>query len=115
MLIAEELAHGGSPAQLCRCGIYALERPDELPQADVVGRVKLWGKVICASKGVRAQYAYPSKLYVPTGLVGDKALYVYGVPVVVPDEEEDLSEVDRTSIANVLGPEPEPDWHYYHH
>jgi hypothetical protein len=39
--------------------------------AVVIGRVKLWGKVIPGEWGWRAQYAYPSSLLIVDTLVGD--------------------------------------------
>jgi hypothetical protein len=59
----------------CICGIYAYKepyrtrfkndafyRPSEATL--VVGTVKLWGHVIEAGRGYRAQHAYPDRLYV---------------------------------------------------
>jgi hypothetical protein len=79
-----------SPALGCTCGIYAAGEP-RLPHqylpphvkaADrirtqailgydvvmAVGLAALWGEVIECDWGWRSQYAYPSRLYVPTGI-----------------------------------------------
>ena len=105
---------GTSPDSACKCGIYAVRslrkllemyegtsrayfRFDMERHAAVVGRVKLWGKVIPAKWGWRAQYAYPSKLFVVDTLVGrmlDRHRRVradlenYGIPIasIAPDD-----------------------------
>jgi hypothetical protein len=80
-----------APDEACRCGIYGLNEPPPglepgyWPRAvradSVLGRVKLWGRIVQGTEGARAQYAYPSALYVTDK--GQKArLHVYGVPVV---------------------------------
>lgn len=63
------VAYGGevphycdAPRVGCSCGIYALKNPDEL--TGVFGEVSLWGRVVQGSKGYRAQFAYPRKLWV---------------------------------------------------
>jgi hypothetical protein len=75
------------PAASCRCGLYAARDPDlalaylpphiketllarqpEILGYDVVmaiGRVSLWGRVIEAEWGWRAERGYPSELYLP--------------------------------------------------
>jgi hypothetical protein len=69
------------PEENCHCGIYALRSKSRiiispyLNQADVVGAVNLWGKVIPGQDGFRAQFAYPLALWT------DKELLDYGVPV----------------------------------
>ncbi len=82
-----------SPAERCRCGIYAARTLEELRSQmllglgiAVVGEVLLWGKVIPGSRGYRAQFAYPKHLYVMArGLRREarmiEALRVYGAPV----------------------------------
>lgn len=58
--------HGSSPDSSCICGIYALKEWDEvfLYGGSVFGEVKLWGKVIEGTKGYRAEFAYPSRLWI---------------------------------------------------
>lgn len=58
-------SHGSSPCDDCLCGIYALKDPEEIfnYRGVVFGEVKLWGKVIEGEKGYRAQFAYPSRLW----------------------------------------------------
>lgn len=51
-----------APARGCSCGIYALNHP--APWQGVFGEVNLWGRVLQGSKGWRAQYAYPKRLWV---------------------------------------------------
>ncbi|MGH2698006.1 MAG: hypothetical protein ACRDJL_02240 [Actinomycetota bacterium] len=83
-----------APGDRCRCGIYAARDLTHLRRQiltglaiNVVGEVSLWGRVIPGSKGFRAQYAYPRRLFViqktadwDQSAVAD-ALSVYGVPV----------------------------------
>jgi hypothetical protein len=83
-----------APGEGCRCGIYAARDLSHLRRQilsglaiNVVGEVSLWGKLIPGSKGYRAQYAYPRRLYViqrtadwDQSAVAD-ALSIYGVPV----------------------------------
>jgi hypothetical protein len=100
---AEASVSHHAPAEDCECGIYAAMRPDTLaPYLDstypgrtaverVLGRVRLWGKVIECEHGWRAEHAYPERIYVPTRLnptqAVDKAQAIaaglrdYGVPV----------------------------------
>lgn len=64
-----------APGLHCRCGVYAtlLEAIDietlwEFPRSFcpfAIGRVSLWGSVIEAERGWRAQMAYPERLFVP--------------------------------------------------
>jgi hypothetical protein len=75
-----------APAVDCCCGIYALNRVDpylrtSLARGRVVGTVSLWGQVIRASHGYRAQYAYPRLLVVPGAPWKAAAVAArYGVP-----------------------------------
>lgn len=59
-------SHSISPDASCQCGIYALKDAKSALQYKgiVFGEVKLWGKVIEGTKGYRAQYAYPSRLWI---------------------------------------------------
>lgn len=89
-----------SPAERCRCGIYAARSLEELRSQmllglgiAVVGKVLLWGKIIPGSRGYRAQFAYPKHLYFLTHGLGREertvdALAVYGTPVGVIRHEE---------------------------
>lgn len=64
--------HGPLPGESCGCGIYAavnLPTLKELLQPNldsplVVGEVALWGRVIPAELGFRAELAYPRRLWV---------------------------------------------------
>lgn len=66
------------PEEACSCGLYAAKDLDHLMSMNyhrydaeargmfhVIGRVRLWGKVIEGTQGWRAQYGYPDHLYVP--------------------------------------------------
>jgi hypothetical protein len=103
--------HGPVPSTDCHCGIYAahdlgtlkgLARPHlRLPL--VVGKVSLWGRIIPAAKGYRAQFAYPKRLWLVweslEPLKAPAALRVeiaeaYGVSVEFCDAEWALFEVE---------------------
>ena len=84
-----------SPGSECTCGLYASRDLDRLRgqilfglRRMVVGEVALWGRVIPAQHGYRAEFGYPKRLCVfehvassePALLAG---LGDYGVPVEV--------------------------------
>ncbi len=55
------------PARRCRCGVYALASAEELAllgpiAGGAIGQVSLWGKVIEHERGLRAEFAYPSRV-----------------------------------------------------
>ena len=91
-----------APDPNCSCGVYALKSKENfaptssgVPRIDfrgralvhienVLGEVYLWGRVIEAGGGYRAQYAYPKKLYLPGEApkgVADSLRRTYRVPV----------------------------------
>jgi len=83
-----------APGERCRCGIYAARDLTHLRRQiltglalNVVGEVALWGKLIPGSKGYRAQFAYPLRLFVIQRTAewdqkdSVEALSAYGVPV----------------------------------
>jgi hypothetical protein len=82
-----------SPDESCPCGIYAARDLRSLRSRVlfgmrfcVVGEVSLWGKVIPGSRGFRAEFAYPKRLFVIRGAIGNEqrtigALKAYRVPV----------------------------------
>lgn len=75
-----------APYWNCQCGIWAFKDTDRLLPAlkgygvDVVGSVSLWGRVIETENGYRAQYAYPSELWLLNPALEELGL-LYGVPV----------------------------------
>ena len=100
--------HGPVPAVECHCGIYAARDLDTLkelatPNVRVplaVGKVALWGRVIPAERGYRAQYGYPLRLWLvweslePLEQPGAQRIELaaaYGVPVQFCDAEWALS------------------------
>ncbi len=100
-----------APAADCVCGIYGAALATQarpflwMPGRDqaayrVVGRVSLWGRMVQAQRGWRAELGYPERIYVPAtsgyarrgwrrrrlraqDVAG--ALHAYGVPVDVTD------------------------------
>jgi hypothetical protein len=100
-----------APSPECRCGVYggsysglrAFLNATFMPPAEaaVLGRTSLWGAVIDERSGVRAQYAYPERLVVPT-LLRDAAeiardLEDYGVPVVMLNAAETFAALHPTA------------------
>jgi hypothetical protein len=83
------------PGESCTCGFYSAKTLDDLremsyPNYDeegervcVVGCLANWGKVIEGTQGWRAEYAYPSMIYVPfeAWKLADPISRAYGVPV----------------------------------
>jgi hypothetical protein len=76
-LEAECGRHHEPPGENCSCGIYAAKSRDRLGEMRyghydlwknlvvVVGEISLWGGVVPAEWGFRAQFAYPRKLLLP--------------------------------------------------
>lgn len=77
-----------APCWNCQCGIWAFKDLDRLVAAigsaytgiKVLGSVSLWGRVIEAENGYRAQYAYPSELWLLDESLEELGL-IYDVPV----------------------------------
>lgn len=67
-----------APQLGCTCGIYAARShselrkmgyaagPDDFLAADVLGELWMWGRIEESDNILRAEFAYPKKLYVPT-------------------------------------------------
>lgn len=59
-----------APLEDHTCGIHALGTRDAIAawarvqKSPVVGTVKLWGRMVVGTMGYRAQYAYPSELWI---------------------------------------------------
>lgn len=72
----------------CQCGVWAFKDLDRLVAAIgpkyrktcVIGPVSLWGRVIETENGYRAQYAYPSELWLLDSSLEELGL-IYDVPV----------------------------------
>jgi hypothetical protein len=99
----ESFPSHAAPSEACECGIYASRSPETLtPYLDstypgraavdrVVGRVRLWGKVVVGERGWRGEHAYPDAIYVrrrtskaqgaPTSADIAAGLRDYGVPI----------------------------------
>jgi hypothetical protein len=72
-----------APVEACSCGIYARRKNDGgIPRGNVRGEVYLWGKVITATDGYRAEFAYP-KAFISwsPGVQIAELCRAYGVPV----------------------------------
>lgn len=86
--------HNGEIDETCSCGIYAVKTP-KLTQSyvdsnRVLVKVALWGKVITASYGYRAEFAYPQAIFARKDNPHnekiwdsiEKAAANYGIPIV---------------------------------
>ena len=93
------------PGLDCACGIYAYDSPDnpslKTDSSSLWGEVLMWGDVLVCDSGYRAQYAYPSYLYLRTGandrvtttleLVRDELEDTYGIPVMIVSQRSGKS------------------------
>ncbi len=73
-----------APDPDCCCGIYAYKEPRfDGTYGFILGKVHLWGRLVEAQHGYRAQYAYPAELWAPmlTAVGRDMLADEYGVPV----------------------------------
>ncbi|MEZ5102210.1 MAG: hypothetical protein R3C15_20885 [Thermoleophilia bacterium] len=59
-----------APDPACTCGLYAARSPRaltdyafDLATGVVIGRVKLWGRIVEATGGYRAELSYPAALF----------------------------------------------------
>jgi hypothetical protein len=88
-----------APDEQCVCGVYACDDASAAlfyahrSGSAVVGRAKLWGRVVEHDAGWRAEHAYPESIYVPREhfeeAADDVAAHLarrYGVPVRCVDE-----------------------------
>lgn len=78
-----------APAFDCTCGFWAFKTVDMLTAAlngsfgseiKVLGSVSLWGKIVETENGYRAQYAYPSELWLMSREHEELGM-IYDVPV----------------------------------
>lgn len=66
---------GDIPGKRCSCGLYAARNYGHLRSMGyhrydargftIVGKVKLWGRVVPGTQGWRSEFAYPERLYLP--------------------------------------------------
>ena len=86
--VCDEDEEHPAPCADCQCGIWAFKELDGLVAAignkygavRVLGNVQLWGRVIETENGYRAQYAYPSELWLLDSSLEELGL-IYDVPV----------------------------------
>ena len=100
--------HGPVPDPGCNCGVYAardLRTLQSMATPSVrhplaVGKVALWGRIIPAERGYRAQFGYPRRLWLvwesleQLGRPGAQRIEIaaaYGVPVEFCDADWALS------------------------
>lgn len=120
-----------APMETCNCGIHATAIPAAAQSyatgLEIVGTVKLWGRVVEGEWGWRAQYAYPNRLWLiapseraGTGVLDKLAGQIsdeYGVPVevstlsalidraseILPVDEEKAASYQASLAAIVMG------------
>ena len=99
-----------APWATCHCGIWALNSEAYLETAArqyvhhrVWGEVYLWGRVLKATMGYRAQFAYPKQLFTAEPELAEQLRALYGVPVTVSERLAAYShaEVDVTAFGNL--------------
>ncbi len=114
-----------APDEQCVCGVYACDDANAAlfyahrSGSAVVGRTKLWGRVVEHEAGWRAERAYPESIYVPREHFAEAAEDVaahlarrYRVPVRVVDELRSVL-VDPDSVVTPprdIGMPALPDW-----
>jgi hypothetical protein len=72
------------PGVRCKCGLYALNDPTQVPKGDVLGQVKLWGRFVKGDMGFKGQFGRPTALLCDNFRVADKIHFVaelYRIPV----------------------------------
>ena len=119
-----------APDPKCKCGFYAVDTLPRLLEVyetwsrlfsrleierypAVLGKVKMWGKVIPGERGWRAQYAYPAELLIVKSVVGDllnrhlpvyEDLQTYGVPVDFITPAEMMKHIDLRHEGSEVAP-----------
>jgi hypothetical protein len=87
------------PDPHCQCGIYAYDKPDnsslKRDNSSLWGEIAMWGEVLVCDTGYRAEFAYPTALFMrkpggPSNRVTRTLEYVrqeledsYGIPVII--------------------------------
>jgi hypothetical protein len=99
-----------APQLGCDCGIYALTWPSFVryagfgmlhdKQLPVLGEVALWGEVVEAERGWRAQFAYPTRLFVP--LVSNAVDHLPELTTDLVRYAVDVTTVSGSSAAEIL-------------
>src|SRR5262249_12673212 len=114
-----------APDEQCVCGVYACDDANAAlfyahrSGSAVVGRTKLWGRVVEHEAGWRAERSYPDAVYVPREQFHEAAddvaahlAHRSGVPVSVVDELRSvLREPDPVAVTARNVPMPDlPEW-----
>lgn len=114
------------PVQQCTCGIYALKNRAEAklrmlssdlslqrfgphgspnPEFSCWGSVSLWGRVIEHERGYRAEYAYPSELWMTDATTARRVQSLYGIPChYIVEGEELITDKDMAAVLHNLPP-----------
>ena len=118
------------PEPTCQCGIYAYDKPDDPAMrgsnATVWGEIAMWGEVLVCETGYRAEFAYPTALFLrkpfspnnkPTRALEalrDELEDNYGVPVFILAERASktaadlMQEILQKELGDILNmPSPE--------
>lgn len=101
-----------APGEYCDCGIYAFSAPDHpdlIAQNKIWGEIAMWGEVLICETGYRAEYAYPTNLFMrDTGTKGVRYVaseleQTYGVPVfLVPERRgQTAAQIMQETLANI--------------
>lgn len=77
-------ARHAAPSESCGCGFWALSDPYNFRQEvvgynpDVMGVIKMWGKIVIGSQGYRSEYAKIIALYPAAGYLWEHNVHRYG-------------------------------------
>ena len=98
------------PSEDCACGIYAWNKDNaHMLMGDVTGEVYLWGDVLVADLGYRAEIAYPKSLTIKAKStrnairIRDSLMDAYGVPVDLV-EPEPVEHAIHYGVTGATGP-----------
>jgi hypothetical protein len=107
MCTGDPFAPHDVPDPSCQCGIYAYAKPDDSAlqrdNSSLWGEIAMWGEVLVCESGYRAEFAYPTALFMrKPAMPGNRTTRVleairkeledtYGVPVFILTERASKS------------------------
>lgn len=109
------------PSLDCECGVYAYDNADHSSLRSTSkflwGEIAMWGDVLICETGYRAEFAYPTALFIRTqtpntkpsrtmGLIRDELSETYGVPVFLVEKRtgQTSSSMIQEALNSILSP-----------
>ena len=103
------------PSLDCECGVYAYDTPDhpslKSGHGAIWGEVAMWGDVLVCDTGFRAEYAYPTAIFIRDAYrtrtvkkIRDELAESYGVPVFLVEKRsgQTSSQMIQEALATFL-------------